>query len=91
MIDAPELARALAAALKPSLGEVDVENLRELTGGASRATWAFSATTVTGSRRLILRVGPPDEIHAGMELEAAALSRAAAAGAPVLRQHCRLG
>lgn len=83
MIDAPALARALAAALKPSLGDVDVENLRELTGGASRATWAFSATTATGSRRLILRVGPPDEIHAGMELEAAALSRAAATGAPV--------
>lgn len=85
MIDAPEVARALTAALEPGLGDVSVENLRELTGGASRATWAFSATTATGIRPLILRLGPPDEIHAGMELEAAALSRAAAAGAPVPR------
>ena len=85
MIDAPELARALAAALKPGLGDVSVENLRELTGGASRATWAFTATSATDVRQLILRVGPPDEIHAGMELEAAALSRAAATGAPVPR------
>ncbi|MCV7133324.1 phosphotransferase family protein [Mycobacterium hodleri] len=54
-----------------------------LTGGASRATWAFTADTDTGPRELILRIGPPDEIHAGMRLEAAALTRAAAAGAPV--------
>lgn len=85
MIDAPELARALAAVLEPELGEVSVENLRELTGGASRATWAFAATNAADARPLILRVGPPDEIHAGMELEAAALSRAAATGAPVPR------
>jgi aminoglycoside phosphotransferase (APT) family kinase protein len=74
-----ELAPALAAVLAPALGEVRVHNLRVLTGGASRATWAFDA----GSRALILRIGPPDEIHAGMELEAAALTRAAATGAPV--------
>ncbi|MDT5359492.1 MAG: hypothetical protein QOC69_1254 [Mycobacterium sp.] len=74
-----ELAPALAAVLAPSLGDVRVHNLRVLTGGASRATWAFDA----GSRSLILRIGPPDEIHAGMELEAAALTRAAATGAPV--------
>ncbi len=79
MIDAAAVARVL----EPGLGDVDVQNLRELTGGASRATWAFDAVTATGARALILRVGPPDEIHAGMELEAAALSRAAAAGAPV--------
>ena len=81
MIDAAAVARVLA----PGLGDVDIQNLRELTGGASRATWAFDAVTATGARALILRVGPPDEIHAGMELEAAALSRAAAAGAPVPR------
>jgi len=85
VIDAPELARALAAVLEPELGEVSVENLRELTGGASRATWAFAATTAANARPLILRVGPPDEIHAGMELESAALSRAASTGAPVPR------
>lgn len=74
---------ALAEVLRPALGEVTIENLRLLTGGASRATWAFSAATADDVRPLILRVGPPDEIHAGMELEAAALSRAAATGAPV--------
>ncbi len=79
MIDSAALARVLA----PALGDVQVENLRELTGGASRATWAFSAARADDVRQLILRVGPPDEIHAGMELEAAALSRAAATGAPV--------
>ncbi len=83
MIDAGDMAPALARVLAPGLGEVTIENLRELTGGASRATWAFAASTATDVRQLILRVGPPDEIHAGMELEAAALSRAAAAGAPV--------
>lgn len=78
-----ELAPALAAVLAPSLGEVRVDNLRVLTGGASRATWAFDAATGSGSRPLILRVGPPDELHAGMELEAAALTRAGTEGAPV--------
>jgi aminoglycoside phosphotransferase (APT) family kinase protein len=74
---------ALAHVLAPSLGDVRVDDLRVLTGGASRATWAFEAVTDGGSRELILRIGPPDEIHAGMELEAAALGRAAATGAPV--------
>jgi aminoglycoside phosphotransferase (APT) family kinase protein len=76
-------AAALAQVLEPELGEVTIEGLRVLTGGASRATWAFSAVTDIGTRKLILRTGPPDDVHAGMELEAAALRRAAAAGAPV--------
>jgi aminoglycoside phosphotransferase (APT) family kinase protein len=72
-----------AEVLAGLVGATRVENLRVLTGGASRATWAFTAVTKAESRALILRIGPPDEIHAGMELEAAALTRAAAAGAPV--------
>ena len=75
MIDASEISAALASIL----GVTRIEDLRVLTGGASRATWAFTAD----DRPLILRTGPPDEIHAGMELEAAALRRAADAGAPV--------
>jgi aminoglycoside phosphotransferase (APT) family kinase protein len=72
----------LAAVLQPVLGDVSIENLRPLTGGASRTTWAFDA--VTDERRaLILRTGPPDDVHAGMELEAAVQQRAEAAGAPV--------
>lgn len=73
MIDAEALAAVVDVAR--------VENLRVLTGGASRQTWAFDAD----GRALILRIGPPDEIHASMELEAAALTRAADAGAPVPR------
>ncbi len=70
--------------LRPHLGEdVVVENLTALTGGASRTTWAFDAITGTRRRALILRTGPPDDVHAGMELEAAVQRRAAAAGAPV--------
>lgn len=73
----------LEAVLRPSLGDgVVVENLRALTGGASRTTWAFDAVT-DGRQSLILRTGPPDDVHASMELEAAVQQRAAAAGAPV--------
>jgi aminoglycoside phosphotransferase (APT) family kinase protein len=73
----------LEAVLRPVLGDgVVVENLRALTGGASRTTWAFDA--VTDERQaLILRTGPLDDVHASMELEAAVQQRAAAAGAPV--------
>ncbi|KUH64559.1 acyl-CoA dehydrogenase [Mycolicibacterium novocastrense] len=78
-----ELADALTGVLAPVLGEgVAVENLHALTGGASRTTWAFDAVTDT-RRALILRTGPPDDVHASMELEAAVQQRAAAAGAPV--------
>jgi aminoglycoside phosphotransferase (APT) family kinase protein len=78
-VDAP----ALGAVLEPSIGAVRIEGLRALTGGASRQTWAFSAVGDTGGRELILRIGPPDEIHASMTLEAAAFKRAAAQGVPV--------
>jgi aminoglycoside phosphotransferase (APT) family kinase protein len=84
-VNADDLALALGVVLKPSLGDVRIDDLRVLTGGASRATWAFNATNDAGSRELILRIGPPDEIHAGMELEAGALTRASEAGAPVPR------
>jgi aminoglycoside phosphotransferase (APT) family kinase protein len=74
---------ALEAVLRPVLGDdVAVENLRTLTGGASRTTWAFDAVA-DARRALILRTGPPDEVHAGMELEARVQQRAAEAGAPV--------
>ena len=87
-----ELAPALEEVLRPVLGDVTVENLQRLTGGASRTTWAFSAharsesdTAQTGGagRPLILRTGARDDIHASMELEAKVQQRAAAAGAPV--------
>ena len=73
----------LAEILRPVIGEVTIENLTALTGGASRTTSAFDAVGKSGRQALILRTGPPDDVHAGMELEAAVQQRAAAAGAPV--------
>ncbi|WP_420090464.1 phosphotransferase family protein [Mycolicibacterium duvalii] len=74
-----ELANALEGILHPVLGEVTIDDLQRLTGGASRTTWAF----VANGRALILRTGERDELHASMELEARVQQRAAAAGAPV--------
>jgi aminoglycoside phosphotransferase (APT) family kinase protein len=62
--------KQLADVLKPVIGEVTIENLTTLTGGASRTTWAFDAVGDDGRQALILRTGPPDDVHAGMELEA---------------------
>jgi aminoglycoside phosphotransferase (APT) family kinase protein len=73
-----ELASALGRIL-----DAQIEDLHRLTGGASRTTWAFTARTGGEPRRLILRTGPPDEVHAGMELEARAQGLAAEQGAPV--------
>ncbi|OBI42771.1 phosphotransferase family protein [Mycobacterium sp. E796] len=84
MTDNGELAGKLARVLEPALGaRPAIENLRALTGGASRTTWAFDAVAGEQRRSLILRTGPPDDVHAGMELEARAQAAAAAAGAPV--------
>ncbi len=84
MTAVPELSGRLTEVLAGVLGAgTAVENLRTLTGGASRTTWAFDAVTGGERRALILRIGPPDDVHAGMELEARAQAAAAAAGAPV--------
>jgi hypothetical protein len=82
MVDNAELGTKLAAVLQTPLGAgTSVDNLRALTGGASRTTWAFEAVTDGQRHSLILRTGPPDDVHAGMELEAHAQAAAAAAGA----------
>ena len=84
MIDSAGLARALPAVLEPVLGQPPgIENLRTLTGGASRHTWAFDAVTGTDRHALILRTGVTGDANAGMELEARVQRAAAAAGAPV--------
>ncbi|MGI9124560.1 MAG: phosphotransferase family protein [Mycobacterium sp.] len=75
-----QLARALGEVLG---GDVAVENLRLLTGGASRTTYAFDAVTGSGRSALILRTAPEAEHYAGMELEAATQTAAGEAGAPV--------
>ena len=82
-VDSEKLSADLTAVLGPVLGEAtEVTDLRVLTGGASRTTWAFAAVTGSQHRALILRTGPPDDMHAGMELEAA-VQGAAADAAPV--------
>lgn len=75
----------LTHVLRPVLGDdVVVENLRTLTGGASRITSAFDIVTGAGRRALILRAAPVAEGQfASMELEAAVQAAAAEAGAPV--------
>ncbi len=78
-----ELAGEIGKVLQPVIGDVSIENLSTLTGGASRTTWAFDAVGDGTRQALILRTGPPDDVHAGMELEARVQQRAAAAGAPV--------
>lgn len=81
-----QLVPKLQAVLRPYLGDdVVVANLRLLTGGASRMTYAFEAVTETQRRPLILRAAPLEgsEHFAGMELEAAAQAAAAESGAPV--------
>lgn len=83
-MDTEKLSADVAGVLRPLLGpSTEVDRLRALTGGASRTTWAFDAVTGSHRRALILRTGPPDDVHAGMELEAAVQLAAAAAGAPV--------
>lgn len=58
--DHRDLADALAVALRPVLGHVDVDPPARLTGGASRATWAFEAVDQHGVRHeLIARLDPP--------------------------------
>lgn len=79
------LLAALPTVLAPALGTVEVSNLRALSGGASRSTWAFDADGPDGQRALILRCGAGDDLHASMELEAAVQTAAGAAGAPVPR------
>src|SRR5579884_519173 len=86
MTSAEQLQASLPAVLRPVLGaDVAIENLRALTGGASRSTWAFDAVTAEERRSLILRTGASDDMHAGMEREARVQAAAAADGAPVPR------
>ena len=86
MTDTRQLSRALTPVVTAALGtDAVINDLRALTGGASRSTWAFDAVTGNERHALILRIGPPDDVHAGMELEARVQAAAAAAGAPVPR------
>ena len=61
-----------------------VEDLRRLSGGASRETWAFTLVRDEGTKEaLILRRDPPHASGRGMVREAALLGAARGAGVPV--------
>jgi aminoglycoside phosphotransferase (APT) family kinase protein len=64
-------------------GDVKIENLTRLSGGASRETWSFDAVRGGTTEPLILRRDPPGARAGRMPLEARALRAAAAAGVPV--------
>lgn len=81
----PELALALADYLSGELSQtVSVENLKRLTGGASRETWAFDASWAGKSVPLILRRDPPGAPASSDRLvEMAVIREAGRHGVPV--------
>ncbi len=84
--DEVPLDRLLVAALRPVLGDVSVADLRRLTGGASRETWSFDATSADGTlHALILRRDPPGRPGppGSMGREARCIVAAGEAGLPV--------
>jgi aminoglycoside phosphotransferase (APT) family kinase protein len=83
--EAPDGA-AIARALRPFLGQVRVEGLTQLSGGAHKQTWSFDAVGPDGTRtELVLRRDPPGRpSEPGVaQREAAAIACAHAAGLPV--------
>lgn len=84
----PDFLPALRDVLAEALGDptVQVEDLRALSGGASRQTWSVRARSSAGERPLILQRDLRWEVRptgGGMGLEADVLRSAAAAGVPV--------
>ena len=80
------LATRLPELLAPHLGSgLSVARLESLSGGASRQTWGVRVRDGDGRQHeLVLRASDrDDDATAGMELEAASLRAAAAAGIPV--------
>src|SRR5262245_4527029 len=77
--DAADLAQRLAGVL----GARAVEDLRQLSGGASRETWSFAAVDGAGDRRsLILQRQRPGS-ERDITVEASVVRAAGAAGVPV--------
>jgi len=78
--------RLLAAALADTVGDVTIQAVTRLSGGASRETWAFDAVAADGSvNELVLRRDPPGRPSepGAMGREAQAISAARAAGLTV--------
>jgi aminoglycoside phosphotransferase (APT) family kinase protein len=82
--DVDPLAEQLRTVVGGALSaDVEIRDLRRLTGGASRETWSFDAVAGDGTvRELILRRDPPAVPGEGMSIEAMAIRAARAAGVP---------
>lgn len=63
-------------------GPVEIDGLARLPAGANRETWAFTARSPTGERRLVLRTGSGTG-GVGLRVEAEAMAAAGRAGVPV--------
>jgi aminoglycoside phosphotransferase (APT) family kinase protein len=90
---ADRLADRLPRVLTPVLGPgLSVGRVEPLSGGASRETWGVLVHDGDGhAHELVLRTGRPgnpDDVHVGLELEAASQRVAAAAGMPVAALLC---
>ncbi len=85
MIDPSDLARRLEKLLRRhGEPEVQVSDVRPISGGYSLLTYGFSATTPVGSRRYVLRLDPPagkSLTHTDRRAEWDLLSRLTALGA----------
>jgi aminoglycoside phosphotransferase (APT) family kinase protein len=84
-VDSATLAEGLRLVMRPAVGgDVSIEDLTRVPGGASRETWSFVARGPSGAmRRLILRRDPPGAPSSGLHLEAALLQAAGRTGVPV--------
>lgn len=86
-LTADALEQGLAVIVRRVIPDVvSIENLAQLSGGASQQTWSFDAVAHGSRRPLILRLGPPgykpsDEAP-GLEKEAELMCLAAARGVP---------
>jgi aminoglycoside phosphotransferase (APT) family kinase protein len=81
------LAQKLAAVVQRVIADTaSIENLAQLSGGASQQTWSFDAVAPGTRRALILRLGPPgykpSDDAPGLEKEAELMRLAAARGVP---------
>jgi len=75
-----EIEAGLVEVLAPTLGAVAVEDLRRLSAGANRQTWAFDAVTDAGRVPLVLQAQRPGGNRTGTEAAEAAVLRHAHAG-----------
>jgi aminoglycoside phosphotransferase (APT) family kinase protein len=89
--DPDAMAERIAAVVaeRSGAGDVRIENLRRMAGGASRELWSLDAVLDGERRALVLRRDPPGRVGDSSDrgLEFALLRAAAEAGVPVPQVH----